>query len=341
MKVLLTGLGPISNKIYSHKAAQAIIYADQLKQAGYDVTINLANNKIADYSGFDEVYVYHGSDWGGSLNLFGGIENYQNVETVGALSRYKGAVKSLIIDFPKYSDMFEARLKKANMLFDWDWNNLRAIESSAQVVDPNLVKRYDRISIGDSHAICMYRPGWMNVSTPFKTLHGAIKLGFDHFIPEGNYKEIEIYFGNIDVRHHLCRNEDVKKAAKDLADRYIAAAEFLADKHSAKVTLWELLPIEDPSRKVPKTGNYKGTPFYGTWQERTDARQYFMDELESSGIPVFKWVDKLKNKKGELDFEYMEKPQSIHLSRAAYPHWQGKEWTEKKEESVQLDAFMV
>ena len=190
MKVLLTGLGPISNKIYSHKAAQAIIYADQLKQAGYDVTINLANNKITDYSGFDEVYVYHGSDWGGSLNLFGGIENYQNVETVAALSRYKGTVKSLIIDFPKYSDMFETRLKKANMSFDWDWNNLRIIESNAQIVDPNLVKRYDRISIGDSHAICMYRPGWMNVSTPFKTLHGAIKLGFDHFIPEGNYKRL-------------------------------------------------------------------------------------------------------------------------------------------------------
>ena len=49
-KVLLTGLGPISNKIHSHKAAQAIIYADQLEFAGYDVTINLVNNKIYDYN---------------------------------------------------------------------------------------------------------------------------------------------------------------------------------------------------------------------------------------------------------------------------------------------------
>ena len=47
-KILLTGLGPISNKIHSHKAAQAIIYADQLKQAGMDVTINLVSNKIID-----------------------------------------------------------------------------------------------------------------------------------------------------------------------------------------------------------------------------------------------------------------------------------------------------
>ena len=47
-KVLVTGLGPISNKIHSHKAAQGIIYADQLKHAGMDVTINLVNNKIYD-----------------------------------------------------------------------------------------------------------------------------------------------------------------------------------------------------------------------------------------------------------------------------------------------------
>ncbi len=59
-KVLLTSLGPISNKIHSHKAAQGIIYADQLKNAGYDVTINLVNNKIYDYSPYEEIYVYHG-----------------------------------------------------------------------------------------------------------------------------------------------------------------------------------------------------------------------------------------------------------------------------------------
>ena len=75
-KVLLTGLGPISNKIHSHKAAQAIIYADQLEVAGYDVTINLVNDKIYDYNPYDEVYIYHGSDWSGNLNLFGGIQAY-------------------------------------------------------------------------------------------------------------------------------------------------------------------------------------------------------------------------------------------------------------------------
>ena len=32
------------------------------------------------------------------------------------------------------------------------------------------------------------------------------------------------------------------------------------------------------------------------------------------------------NDRGELDFKYMEKPQSVHISREYYPHWQGWEW---------------
>ena len=93
-KILLTGLGPISNKIHSHKAAQAIIYADQLKQAGMDVTINLVSNKIIDYTPFEEIYFYHGSDWSGNLNLFGGIEAYANTPFIHALSHFTGKVKS-------------------------------------------------------------------------------------------------------------------------------------------------------------------------------------------------------------------------------------------------------
>mgnify|MGYP001984252884 CR=1 FL=1 len=40
--------------------------------------------------------------------------------------------------------------------------------------------------------------------------------------------------------------------------------------------------------------------------------------------------------KGELDFEYMEKPKSIHLSREFYPYWNG---IEKIEDKNSLEAF--
>ena len=342
MKVLLTGLGPISNKIHSHKAAQAIIYADQIREAGHDVTINLVNNKIKDYSSFDEIYFYHGSDWSGNLNLFGGIQAYPNQDYVSALSHFNGKIKSIIVDFPDYASMFTDRLTKADMTWDnVHWENLRKLQNEATTVDPNTVKRYKNIAFGDSHAISMYRPGWENVSVPFSTLHGSINRGFETFIPEGgSYDRIETYFANIDIRHHLCRFDDSITEAQKLATRYVEETNRIADKYSASVTMWEPLPIEDESRKVPKTGYYKGTPFFGTWQQRTDVRKAFIDILAKSDR-LYSWTEPLMNTKGELDFEVMEKPQSIHLSRASYPHWQGIEWTEEVKETNALDEFFA
>ena len=340
MKVLLTGLGPISNKIHSHKAAQAIIYADQIKQAGHDVTINLVNNKVKNYSEFDEIYFYHGSDWSGNLNLFGGIQAYPNQDYVSALSHFNGKIKSIIVDFPDYASMFRDRLTKADMTWDnVHWENLLRLQNAAETIDPNTLKRYNKIGFGDSHAISMYRPGWENVSVPFSTLHGSINRGFETYIPEGGqYDEIETYFGNIDIRHHLCRFDNPIEEANKLADRYGEEVERIRKVYKANVTAWEPLPIEDESRKVPKTGWYKGTPFYGEWQQRNDVRTIFTERLKSH-TQVYEWTEKLVNSKGQLDFEAMEKPQSIHLSRASYPHWQGKEWTEEQEEVSTLEAF--
>ena len=343
MKVLMTGLGPISNKLHSHKAAQAIIYADQISEAGHDVTINLVSNKVKDYSEYDEIYFYHGSDWSGNLNLFGGIQAYPNQDYISALSHFNGKIKSIIIDFPDYASMFNDRLTKAEMTWqNVHWENLRRLQNEAVTIDPNTMKRYKNIAFGDSHAISMYRPGWENVSVPFSTLHGSINRGFEEFIPEGGeYDRIETYFGNIDIRHHLCRFDDSINESKKLARRYIDEVNRISNKYSAEVTVWEPLPIENESRKVPKTGWYKGTPFYGTWQERTDVRQAFIDELHT-GVTVFKWTGHMKNNKGELDFEYMEKPQSIHLSREHYPHWNGKNWTEdKSDEPSSLEEFFA
>lgn len=347
MKVLLTGLGPISNKIHSHKAAQAIIYADQLKQAGLDVTVNLVSNKITDYNDFDEIYFSHGSDWSGNLNLFGGIQAYPNRPYLEALSHFQGKVKSLIIDFPDYASMFRDRLTKAEMTWDKvHWGCLSKIQTESETVDPNTIKRYRNLAFGDSHAISMYRPGWENVSVPFSTLHGSINRGFETFIPEGGeYDRLETYFGNIDIRHHLCRFDDPIREAQKLATRYVQETDRIAVKYGAEVTMWEPLPIEDVSRKVPKTGWYKGTPFFGTWQQRTDARKAFIDILAKSDR-LYSWTEPLMNSKGELDFEVMEKPQSIHLSRASYPHWQGYEWTGDErlmppEENTTLDEFFA
>ena len=329
MSILITSpFTHISSNIHSHRAAQAAIYAEQLSvEHSPNVHLDRTGNIAPDPNAIDDVYVYHGNDWGGSLNLFGGMKNYGNIDNLIRYSKIKGPVYSLWIDHPKYSEMLEPRMK-GEIHPDWhkvDWDNLKKLENTAITVRE--IESVNRVVAGDSHAICMYRPGWFVNSVPFKTLHGALKQGLHTFI-EPHHEIAEFYFGNIDVRHHLLRQPDPEKAVRDLANRYY---EQLSQLDLAKVYAYELLPIENESRALPKTGYYKGTPFYGSWDQRDAARLIFKDEMKKlcsqGSVNFIEWVDYLMNDKGELDFAYMEKPKSVHLSRASYPHWQGRKWS--------------
>jgi hypothetical protein len=328
MKTLVTSpFTHISSNIHSHRAAQAAIYANQLEENGYDVHLDRTGDIHPDINSFDTICVYHGNDWGGSLNLFGGMKNYGNIDNLIRYSQFKGTVFSLWIDHPKYSEMLEPRMK-GDIHPDWhkvDWENLKRIENTAKTL--RQMTPTTKVVAGDSHAICMYRPGWFVNSVPFKTLHGALKEGLSSFI-QPHHEIAEFYFGNIDVRHHLLRQPDPEKAIRDLANRYY---EQLSQLDLAKVYAYELLPIENESRALPKTGYYKGTPFYGTWDQRDAARLIFKNEMKKlcaqGSVNFIEWTDYLKNDKGELDFAHMEKPKSVHLSRDSYPHWQGRKWS--------------
>jgi hypothetical protein len=328
MKKLVTSpFTHVSSNIHSHRAAQAAIYANQLEETGYDVHLDRTGNIHPDINSFDEIFVYHGNDWGGSLNLFGGMKNYGNIDNLIRYSQFKGTVTSLWIDHPKYSEMLLSRMKD-DVNPDWDyvdWENLKRIENTAKTLKQ--ITPTTRVVAGDSHAICMYRPGWFVNSVPFKTLHGALKEGLSSFI-QPHHEIAEFYFGNIDVRHHLMRQSNPEEATRDLAKRYY---EQLSQLDLAKVYAYELLPIENESRALPKTGYYKGTPFYGDWASRETLRLIFKDEMKKQcaqgSVNFIEWVDYLKNDKGELDFEHMEKPKSVHLSRNSYPHWQGRKWS--------------
>ena len=329
----------MSKSMDSHRAAQGVIYADQLNESGRSVDVCMSGHLYKeDWNKYDTLYVYHGNDWGGSLNLFGGLQNYSGIYNFVNFSKFKGKVYSLVIDMVDYFAIMKEKLDKAKEKgqeynSEWneiDWDNLKRICDTAEVIDPNDLHPRKRISIGDSHAICMYRPGWQNISVPFKTLHGALKEGLDSFIPQGSYTDIEFYFGNIDVRHHLCRQDNPEEATKILARKYIEQARAVCETYGANVKLYELLPIENPSRKIPKTGWHKGAPFCGDWVSRNAVRKIFRQELRlhnSNAVSLYEWVGEMINNQGELDFEYMEKPQSVHLSRRWYPHWQGYEYS--------------
>ena len=329
MSILITSpFTNISSNIHSHRAAQAAIYAEQLSVAlCRHVHLDRTGNIAPDTNAFDSVYVYHGNDWGGTLNLFGGMKNYGSIDNLIRYSKIKGPIYSLWIDHPKYSEMLKPRMT-GEIHPDWhkvDWDNLKIIEDTAITIRE--IESVNRVVAGDSHAICMYRPGWFVNSVPFKTLHGALKEGLQSFI-KPHHEIAEFYFGNIDIRHHLCRQPDPEAATRDLANRYYTQ---LSQLDLAKVYAYELLPIEHESRVLPKTGYYKGTPFYGSWEDRNRCRLIFKDEMRKlcarGSVNFIEWVDPLLNDRGELDFECMEKPKSVHLSRNSYPHWQGRKWS--------------
>jgi hypothetical protein len=232
---------------------------------------------------------------------------------------------------PDYATLIRGRLQKAkNPRPEWLEVNLEALD---QMVHTPYIKHPNayfssKAVLGDSHAISLYRPGWIVESIPFKTLYGALSIGLDKLIKERAgipkpLKEVELYFGNIDIRHHLCRQPDRVAAVNLLVDKYFRQAEEI---QAPKVKIYEPLPIEDESRKLPKTGYYEGTPFYGSWAERNYVRDLFITkakELSSERVEFVQWTEYLKNSRGQLDFEKMEKPQSVHLARSAYPFWTG------------------
>jgi len=343
MKALVTApFIPIVPRLASHRSAQGIIYADQIRQTKntfygkYDaVDINWAGTAHEDHNEYDVLYVYWGSDWAGTLNLFGGVQSFPYAWNIRNFSKFKGKVYSLGIDFPKIDEMIEERIQNATSnkkeiqaeWLDVDIKNLACMRrESTKIRFPHIT---DRIVIGDSHSICMHRPGWTVNSVPFKTLNGALTTGLNTFIEEftsiDSVTSAEFYFGNIDVRHHLCRLEgDAFENAAALAKRYVQAVDALPIRNTA---IYELLPLENESRKLPKTGYYKGKPFWGSWHERDAIRRTFNRDVEAlskeRGIKFIRWTDYLLNGKGELDFKFMEKPHSIHLSREFYPHWNG------------------
>lgn len=336
---------PISRFPHSHRGSQGVIYADMLRQTGRDVTCNMSLDLYhSDFNKFDELWVYHGNDWNGHLNIYGGLQNFPYADNFRNFTKFKGKVYSIAIPFPDYHGLLTHKRRlmeekgKSHLIqpewLDADWDNLLRMQREAETVP--YPYQTSRLVIGDSHATSLYRPGWTVNSIPFKTLHGALSIGLENLLPEtycrwDSVTDLDLYFGNIDVRHHLMRQEDPVGATEQLALEYaMAAVELNVDHGVEKVSIYELLPIENESRVIPKTGWYEDRPYWGTWEERNRIRLLFRDTLEkclqNTNVRLVRWTDGLLNDRGELDFKRMERAKSVHLSRDAYPYWKGEEW---------------
>jgi hypothetical protein len=344
---------PVAAFMASHRASQGVIYADMVREAtGDEVVVNFGGNVVHDFNEFDKVYVYHGNDWSGGLNLYGGTQGFPYAWNFRNLTLFKGPVVSLAIPFPDYHRQLQEKLaqdrgngRKPDPAWDdVDWDNLKRMEDAPVLRYPHVTPN---VVIGDSHSICMYRPGWVVNSVPYKTLRGALRSGLASFVMDAydspdQVENIEIYFGNIDLRHHFCRTEtkegtELWPTPEELAQEYIDASWELYKSfpNLKSVGLYELLPCEEEDRKLPQSGYFMKKPFWGSWEERMAARKRFNDYIENdchpdNGVRLIRWTEYLLNKKGELNLHAMEYKKSVHLSRMSYPHWTGVDYNKNQ-----------
>jgi hypothetical protein len=167
---------------------------------------------------------------------------------------------------------------------------------------------------GDSHSLSVWKPGYGLDRTDGKTLFGFLKDA-DSLVTELNekYDEVILYFGNIDLRFHLMRQDNPEAATGELFRRYVEFAKKLNN-----ATLVNLLPVENESRKLPGTGLYLKKPFFGTRQERMILRDTANRIMNHSGLNTLQWPDEWIDEDGMKMFEYMEPKQSVHLKPKYY-----------------------
>jgi len=96
----------------------------------------------------------------------------------------------------------------------------------------------------------------------------------------------------------------------------------LQERGVTNIEVVHCLPIENESRVLPKTGYYKGTPYTGTWSERSalvkEINSSIDDMCRRNGWKSYKHPEVYFNALNELTFDVMEKPKSVHIAREFY-----------------------
>ena len=258
----------------------------------------------------ETLYLDHGVNFGGGLNLFGGFtpELKQRIDNFLLANK----VYSLDMPMPRYGDM----LAKRKDVEDKEWcARVQAKCDTAQtLLSTDLNTNW--LTIGDSHTAAFAPHDSMVIKTDGLTLNGQIRSNFqyvrDHMAKCSNLQGITLSFGNIDIRHHICR------LGVDPRDMWIKLKKF-GDSLPIPVEYSVPWPIEFEGRKLPKTGYYKNQPFWGTRYERVMMLQRIEETMDMVSMNKVMWPEEWKCMDPELYAkEKMENMSSVHISPECY-----------------------
>lgn len=343
MKIAIDFIGgKLTASQKSHKAGWAHLRACQLSDKLKTQVKVLHDGESWD--NFDTVYLYHGMEFQGSLNLFGGATE-ASAKFYERLVTPKPKLISLDIPMPNYGELCKGRLKSC----DEYWKNVNwdAVSEKCKTIEylqhPVIT---DNLVIGDSHSFSVYQSGYMTARKDGRTLRGVLKKTIEKEIEDFNINpeslnNITTYYGNIDVRHHLMRTTNPKSEIDLLLYEYESQLKSIG----CKVELVHLLPIEHESRRLPKTGYFEGTPFFGLLEDRQKLVKYFNESLsriaDRNQWKIFTWPSDWYIMSPLDYFSKMEVPKSVHLSPAnhRWNYWDNAINTPNTETESKLSDF--
>ena len=301
----------------SHVLGWSLVWADQLDAAiDHKCSPNIANAST--------VYIEHGVNFGGTLNLFGGAtkEIFDKINRVAAHPN----VVSLDFDMPDWGEQLKKRIGAPTTYtgITEQWcdalsKRLKSVKSLKQEDLLSVSHKFDGVSVGDSHTPAYSRDTDIVLRENGKTLYGTLKRGIiTEFRGLKPFGEVTLSYGSIDIRHHLLRHNDCD--LDSLLQEYVKQGRSLEAEYGCDVYYTAPVPVEYEERRLPKTGYFKGTPFFGSRKDRLDLTMRYIDRLNKfSGNKVIMPPEEWYKMDGEKYAKtYMENSSSVHISPQYY-----------------------
>lgn len=310
MKIGMMGItSNVPTRLTSHNGGWSYVCKDLCENI-FKEKVEFVNEK-SDLESYDILIINEGVNYReGSYNFFGGVQEPTKIK-LSKLQNFNGDL-FCINEFIDLNDLV-AKRKDLNG-FEFNYKTPKVIKTDSVL---------DNLIIGDSHSVSVYKPGYCISRNDGKTLFGFLKDPNKYIYGDAlidpikynkKYNKLITYFGNIDIRFHLCRQSYPVEATKKLALQYV---DWCKKNNATPVCL---LPIENEDRKIPKTGLYKGQPFYGTKELRSQLVILFNQILELNFLDdCITWPAQWYHK--DYDFTInMEARQSVHLSPNYYKY---------------------
>lgn len=269
----------------------------------------------------DVVYIDHGVNFSGGLNLFGGVTD-DVVDRVHDLVYSGATLASLDMKMPDYHLMLESRIGQKSATKRLTRNLVRdlayRLEKSKVVSWDTLLNASKRMTVGDSHSTAFAPYNSVINRTNGQTLFGW--LSKDHKLPLDRMKHLStltLCFGSVDIRHHLGKQGNMHLDA--LLESYRMRINNIQKQlPRTQIEICAPVPVEYEGRKIPKTGWHDGRPFTGSLVERKDLTLKFISKMERDFDVVTapkSWYD--------MDPElyakrFMELSSSVHISPMHY-----------------------